>query len=69
LAEEEEQGLRLLPADLAAAQVRIHRRQPLEGGDGAQAIVDYGTAEALMVEMGDMLSAGLIAQFPNKFTK
>jgi hypothetical protein len=36
-------------------------------GDYAQGIVDYGTAEAHMVEMGDMLSAGIIAQFPDRF--
>ncbi len=38
-------------------------------GDYAQAIVDYGTAESHMVEMADMLSAGVIAQFPDRFTK
>lgn len=36
-------------------------------GDHAQGIADYGEAEAHMLEMGDMLSAGIIAQFPNKF--
>lgn len=36
-------------------------------GDYAQGITDYGKAEAHMVEMGDMLSAGVIAQFPDKF--
>lgn len=38
-------------------------------GDWAQGITDYGKAEAHMIEMSDMLSAGVIAQFPDKFTK
>lgn len=37
-------------------------------GHYAEAINDYGLAEAHMIEMGDMLSAGIIAQFPEKFT-
>ena len=37
-------------------------------GDYAQAIANYGLAEAHMVEMADMLSAGVIAQFPDQFT-
>lgn len=37
-------------------------------GDFAQGITDYGEAEAHMIEMGDMLSAGVIAQFPEQFT-
>lgn len=37
-------------------------------GHYAEAIDDYGLAEAHMIEMGDMLSAGIIAQFPDKFT-
>ena len=36
-------------------------------GDYAQAIANYGLAEAHMVEMADMLSAGVIAQFPDQF--
>ncbi len=38
-------------------------------GNYAQGIADYGKAEAHMIEMGDMLSAGVIAQFPDKFTE
>jgi hypothetical protein len=38
-------------------------------GDYADGIAHYGEAEAHMVEMGDLLSAGLIAQFPDMFTK
>lgn len=37
------------------------------GGDYAKAIADYGTAEQHMQEMSDMLSAGLIQQFPKQF--
>lgn len=37
------------------------------GGDFEKAIVDYDDAEAHMVEMADMLSMGIIAQFPDKF--
>ena len=36
-------------------------------GDYAKAITDYDVAEAHMVQMADMLSTGIIAQFPNKF--
>jgi hypothetical protein len=36
-------------------------------GDYAKAIADYGVAEHHMQEMSDMLSAGLIQQFPKKF--
>ena len=36
-------------------------------GDYSQAIANYGLAEAHMVEMADMLSAGVIAQFPDQF--
>jgi hypothetical protein len=38
-------------------------------GEYAQGIAHYGEAEAHMVEMGDMLSAGIVAQFPKQFTK
>lgn len=37
------------------------------GGDYEQAIVHYNEAEAHMVDMADMLSMGIIAQFPDKF--
>lgn len=37
------------------------------GGDFASAIAQYDAAEAHMLDMADMLSAGLIAQFPDKF--
>ncbi|WP_308465352.1 hypothetical protein [Rathayibacter soli] len=37
------------------------------GGDYAKEIVDYGTAEQHMQEMSDMLSAGIIQQFPKQF--
>jgi hypothetical protein len=37
------------------------------GGDYTKAIADYGVAEKHMQDMGDMLSAGLIQQFPKKF--
>lgn len=37
------------------------------GGDFEKAIVDYDEAEAHMVDMADMLSMGIIAQFPDKF--
>lgn len=36
-------------------------------GNWAQAITDYGTAEAHMEQMADMLSAGIVHQFPQKF--
>ncbi len=36
-------------------------------GDYAKAITDYDAAEAHMVQMADMLSSGIIAQFPDKF--
>lgn len=36
-------------------------------GDYAKAITDYDAAEAHMVQMADMLSTGIIAQFPDKF--
>lgn len=36
-------------------------------GDFEKAIVDYDAAQAHMVEMADMLSKGVIAQFPDKF--
>ncbi len=36
-------------------------------GDYAKAIVDYDTAQTNMVHMADMLSDGIIAQFPDKF--
>ncbi len=36
-------------------------------GDRAKAIADYGTAEAHMVQMADMLTEGLVAQFPKRF--
>lgn len=38
-------------------------------GNYADAITHYGEAEAHMVEMGDMLSAGVIDQFPKDFNK
>ncbi len=38
-------------------------------GDFALGITDYGKAESHMVDMGNMLSAGVIAQFPRKFRK
>lgn len=36
-------------------------------GDFAKAITDYDEAQANMVHMADMLSSGIIAQFPDKF--
>lgn len=36
-------------------------------GDYTKAIADYGIAEQHMDQMSDMLSAGLIAQFPGQF--
>lgn len=39
----------------------------LLAGDFVAAIAKYDAAEAHMVEMADMLSQGLIAQFPEKF--
>lgn len=36
-------------------------------GDYTKAIADYGIAEQHMQEMSDMLSAGLIQQFPKRF--
>jgi hypothetical protein len=36
-------------------------------GNHADAIADYDQAEAHMIEMADMLSQGLIAQFPDTF--
>lgn len=37
------------------------------GGDYAAAIADYGIAEQHMAQMADMLSAGIIKQFPKQF--
>lgn len=37
-------------------------------GNFATAIKDYGAAEAHMAEMADMLSAGIIQQFPQRFS-
>ena len=39
----------------------------LLNGHYAQAITDYGKAEAHMAMMADVLSKGIIAQFPSKF--
>lgn len=36
-------------------------------GDHAKAIADYDKAQAHMDDMADMLSAGLVAQFPKRF--
>ena len=36
-------------------------------GDYAKAITDYDAAQEHMVQMADMLSSGIIAQFPDKF--
>lgn len=36
-------------------------------GDYAKAVKDYGVAYAHMMEMSDVLSAGIINQFPDKF--
>ena len=36
-------------------------------GDYVQAIADYDLAEAHMYDMADMLSAGLVQQFPKMF--
>ncbi|MEO6627105.1 MAG: hypothetical protein ABIP03_00905 [Aquihabitans sp.] len=49
-------------------QTLVYATDLLTGGY-AQAITHYGEAEAHMVEMGDMLAAGMIAQFPDLFTK
>ena len=38
-------------------------------GNVAQGIADYGLAESHMIQMGNMLSAGVIAQFPRQFRK
>ena len=37
------------------------------GGDYTKAIADYGVAEQHMQDMADMLSAGLVQQFPRQF--
>lgn len=37
------------------------------GGDYTKAIATYDVAQAHMVQMADMLSAGIVAQFPRKF--
>lgn len=49
-------------------QTLVYATDMLTGNYGA-AISHYGQAEAHMVEMADMLSAGVIAQFPNDFRK
>lgn len=36
-------------------------------GDYAQAVTDYGLAESHMGQMADMLTAGIVAQYPNDF--
>ncbi|HET8600363.1 MAG TPA: hypothetical protein VFL99_08555 [Segeticoccus sp.] len=36
-------------------------------GHYAQSIVDYDAAEAHMLQMADMLTAGIVAQFPDRF--
>ncbi|HET7684277.1 MAG TPA: hypothetical protein VFK34_11490, partial [Marmoricola sp.] len=36
-------------------------------GQYAASIADYDQAEQHMLEMADMLSAGLVAQFPDRF--
>ena len=38
-------------------------------GNYAQGITDYGKAEAHMIDMGNMLSAGIVNQFPRQFRK
>lgn len=38
-------------------------------GEYAMSIADYGTAEAHMTRMADMLSHGLIKQFPHRFAR
>jgi len=55
------------------AMMKLHITQTIAyatdalGGDYVKEIVDYGTAEQHMQEMSDMLSAGIIQQFPKQF--
>ncbi len=54
--------------------MRVHNQQTLVyatdilKGNWAAAVTDYDAAEAHMVQMADMLSRGIIAQFPQKFS-
>ena len=49
-------------------QTLVYATDQLQG-KFADSISSYGQAEAHMLQMADMLSAGIIAQFPGKFTK
>ncbi len=57
-----------------AQMMTVHNQQTLTYATDiltskwAQAVIDYGVAEAHMVQMADMLSQGIIAQFPAKFS-
>ena len=59
-------------ADLRS-MMRMHLDLTLEeaahqlGGDYAASVADYDAVETEILHMADMLSAGIIAQFPNRF--
>lgn len=62
------------PAPGMEQMMNTHNNQTLQyaadqlGGKYADSIAEYGQAEAHMAQMADMLSAGIIKQFPDKFT-
>jgi hypothetical protein len=60
------------PKDVMRADMRTHLDQTLAeaahelGGDYAASVADYDAVHSHILAMADMLSAGIIAQFPNQ---
>jgi len=63
---------RFWPDDVMRADMRTHLDQTLAeaahelGGDYAASVTDYEAVHAHILAMADMLSAGIIGQFPSK---